>query len=242
MFAAIVAMAAIMLLVALAGELVLIPSDVVREVDAVWLERGVALLHDRPRLVDLARAWSTLSGPWFVHPIVLLVGVCLLLSGRVRPRALLTFVIGIVGLALGALCKEIVERPRPLPEEPIVHYSSWSFPSGHATNIALGSVLLIVLLWSVRTAWIRWASTVLVLLGAVLTCLDRIALGVHYVSDVAAGLALGTAMALAGLTILLPDGVGAEDGDDTLQMRWWRPRATQKRPKAASPRATSVNR
>ena len=207
--ASIVTMAAIMALIALVGERLLIPSTAVRKVDAVGMDLGAQLLRDRPRLVDLARVWSTLSGPWFVHPVVLLVGVGLLRRGCVRPRALLTFVVGLIGLVLGAVCKEIVERPRPLPEEPIVHYSSWSFPSGHATNIALGSVLLIVLLWSVRTAWIRWVSTLLVLLGAALTCLDRIALGVHYVSDVAAGLAMGTAMALAGLAILLPDGVGA---------------------------------
>ena len=73
--ASIVTMAAIMALIALVGERLLIPSTAVRKVDAVGMDLGAQLLRDRPRLVDLARIWSTLSGPWFVHPVVLLVGI-----------------------------------------------------------------------------------------------------------------------------------------------------------------------
>lgn len=204
---AIVAMAGIMLLVALVGHYVLIPSETVNQVDAAGVHHGTGLLDDRPWLVEVARVWSAASGPWFVHPVVLLVGIVLLRAGRVRPTALLTVVIAVIGMILGAVCKEIIARPRPLPENPIVDYSSWSYPSGHATNVALASVLLIALLWSVRTAWVRWSGIVLVILVAALTCADRLVLGVHYVSDVAAGLVLGTTMALAGLAILLPGGV-----------------------------------
>ena len=91
------------------------------------------------------------------------------------------------------------------PDEAVVVYGSWSFPSGHANNAALGAILLVTLLALVRTAWIRWGATALVVVGALLTAADRIVLGVHYVTDVTAGMALGALMALVGLGVLRPD-------------------------------------
>ena len=57
----------------------------------------------------------------------------------------------------------------------------------------------IAVLTLVATVWIRWGATLLVVVATALTAADRIVLGVHYVSDVAAGLVLGSALALVGL-------------------------------------------
>lgn len=196
------AMTVVMLLVAALGERVLIPSSWVHGVDEGGVARGTGLLADIPWLESAALVWSDLTRPALVHAGVLVVALVLLARRRVRPPALLTALIGVVGWGLGAMCKEIVERPRPA--EAVVEYSSWSYPSGHSTSIALGAVLLIVLLQSVRAAWVRWGATVAALAVAALTAADRIVLGVHYPSDVLAGLALGSVMALVGLAILKP--------------------------------------
>lgn len=196
---ALAAMTAVMLLVAALGEWVLIPSSVVHELDEGGVARGVGLFTAVPWLESAALLWSDLTQPWVVHTLVLLVALLLLARGRVSPRALLVVPIGLVGWALEVVCKRVVERPRPA--ETVVEVGSWSYPSGHATNVALGAVLLIALVSSVRVAWIRWGTTVMALIGVALTAADRVVLGVHHPSDVLAGLVLGTVMALVGLRV-----------------------------------------
>lgn len=199
--AALVAMVATMLLVAALGVWVLIPSGWVRSVDEGGVARGTGVFTDHPWLVDPAHWWAMLSGPWFVHPLVLVLGLLLAARRRITVRtALITFSIGVVGWALGAVCKEIVERPRP--DGALVTLGSWSYPSGHATNIALGAVLVMSLVRAVRTVWIRWSATMLALLGTALTAADRVLLGVHYISDVVAGLTLGSLVAVIALACL----------------------------------------
>lgn len=191
------AMSLAMLVVAALGRWVLIPADWARALDEGGVAAGTDLVLSAPWLGDVARAWSALSGPWVVHPLVVVVAVTLWVRGRVGRSVLVVPAIGLVGWALGAVCKEIVQRARP--EDAVVSYGSWSYPSGHATNAALGAVLLIALLTLVATVWIRWSATLLVVVATALTAADRIVLGVHYVSDVAAGLVLGSALALVGL-------------------------------------------
>ena len=195
-------MAVVMLLTAALGRWFILPSPSVRDLDEGGVARATGLLAEHPGLQDAAVVWSGLSGPWFVHPVVLGVALLLLAQGRVSARALLVVPIGLLGWGLGVMGKQLVERPRPT--EAVVEVSSWSYPSGHATNIALGAVLLIALLGAVRTTWVRWGARALVLVAVTLTAADRIVLGVHYPTDVLAGLVMGAAMALVGLTILRP--------------------------------------
>lgn len=199
---ALAAMTAVMLIVAAVGEWVLLRSSSVREMDEGVVARATGLLAEIPGLQDAAVLWAALSGPWVVHPLVLVVALLLLARRRVTPRALLVVPIGLAGWGLGAVGKEIVDRPRP--HDAIVEVGSWSYPSGHATNVALGAVLLIALVAAARSAWVRWGTTVLALAGVVLTATDRLVLGVHHPSDVLAGLVLGTVMALLALAILQP--------------------------------------
>lgn len=58
-----------------------------------------------------------------------------------------------------------------------------SFPSGHATR----AVMLAVIAIAIGPAWLAWTLAV----WAPLVCLARIALGVHYLSDIFAGAVLG---------------------------------------------------
>lgn len=199
---AVATMVGVMLLVAALGEWLLIPAAWVRDLDEGGVARATGLLAEVPWLEEAAVVWSDLTTPVLVHAGVLVVALALLTRGRVTARALLVAPIGLGGWGLGAACKELVQRPRPA--EAVVELSSWSYPSGHSTNIALGTVLLIALLRVVRTAWIRWGATTAALVVVVLTAADRLVLGVHHPSDVAAGLVLGTAMALIGLTALHP--------------------------------------
>ena len=107
------------------------------------------------------------------------------------------FGIGLLA-ALVLAIKFLVRRRRPEGEWGSIYRNTdpHSFPSGHAARAfliavvgsALGPVWLGILLWI-------WAP---------LVSLARVAMGVHYVSDVVAGAALGIVVAVIGLQIYAP--------------------------------------
>ena len=88
--------------------------------------------------------------------------------------------------------KAAVDRPRP--PGPIVSASGSSFPSGHAAHSVLYVWLAVTIVMRLRPGMARGAA--LVAAGIALTALvglSRVYLGVHYLSDVSAGWALGAA-------------------------------------------------
>lgn len=106
---------------------------------------------------------------------------------------------GIGGLAvLVLIIKFSVKRRRPEGEWGLLYRSTdpHSFPSGHAARAFLLAVLvtglgpagLAILLWV-------WAP---------LVSLSRVAMGVHYISDILAGMFLGILVGLVGLRIYEP--------------------------------------
>jgi membrane-associated phospholipid phosphatase len=110
-----------------------------------------------------------------------------LLTRRRFRLALWTVVATAGGALLGLLLKLAVGRARPVLDEPVAYAAGLSFPSGHALNSVVGvGVLLLVLgpLLSARARRLAWAAGVLVVL---VIGFDRVALGVHYLSDVVAG-------------------------------------------------------
>jgi undecaprenyl-diphosphatase len=99
-----------------------------------------------------------------------------------------------LGLAVAKAISEVVDRARPFVADPngvhlfSGHAADPGFPSDHAT--AAFAVAVAILLR--RRGW----GIVALALAAVLS-VGRVALGVHYPSDVIAGAALGSAAALA---------------------------------------------
>jgi undecaprenyl-diphosphatase len=105
------------------------------------------------------------------------------------------FILGILITALLVFAiKFTVRRRRPEGEWGQVYRKTdpHSFPSGHAARAALLAVLAIGL----GPAWLGVALAI----WAPLVMLARVAMGVHYLSDVLAGALLGV---LVGLAILL---------------------------------------
>ncbi|MGY1644460.1 phosphatase PAP2 family protein [Geodermatophilus sp. SYSU D00703] len=98
---------------------------------------------------------------------------------------------------LTVLLKELVGRVRPAFEDGGLSYGGLSFPSGHSSGIATLVTVALVLSWPRLSARARrWAVTggaaLVVLVG-----LTRMWLGVHFLSDVVGGWALGVAWTLA---------------------------------------------
>ena len=86
--------------------------------------------------------------------------------------------------------KELVGRERPAGDR-LVRGRGYSFPSGHplATAASWGMLPLVVALYTRRRV-VWWAVAIGVWTLAVLVAVSRVWLGVHWTSDVVAGLAL----------------------------------------------------
>ncbi|HEY8882345.1 MAG TPA: phosphatase PAP2 family protein [Dermatophilaceae bacterium] len=137
------------------------------------------------------------SGSALAWQIVLAVVVVWLLWRRL-PRLALFVVITAGGSSLlNGVVKTSVHRLRPVLTHPVAHESGLSFPSGHAQAAIVGySVLLLVFLPILHGAW-RRVAVVLAVLMVLAIGFSRIALGVHYVSDVVGGYVLGAAWVAA---------------------------------------------
>ena len=137
------------------------------------------------------------SGSALAWQIVLAVVVVWLLWRRL-PRLALFVVITAAGSSLlNSVVKTSVHRLRPVLTHPVAHESGLSFPSGHAQAAVVGyAVLLLVFLPILHGAWRRVAVAVAVLMVLAIG-FSRIALGVHYVSDVVGGYVLGAAWVAA---------------------------------------------
>lgn len=155
---------------------------------AAGLNRAVS---GSPLLVGVLSAVTDLGGTGVAVLLLTLATVFLVIR---RQRQLAAFV-ATAGLGLAVLVpvtKALVDRARPVVESPVVDTpSNASFPSGHAmTSLVTYGVLVLVALPAVRRRarpWLVAAAALLVVAVGV----TRLALGVHFVSDVLAGWALG---------------------------------------------------
>ncbi len=139
----------------------------------------------------LAAFFAHSGDSWFWMAGLIL--IWLVSSGEWRYKAVI-LAVGVVGLAALVLAiKFTVRRQRPPGEWGAIYRNTdpHSFPSGHAARAAMLAVLAIGL----GPAWFGW----LVGLWAPLVSLARITTGMHYLSDVLAGIILGI---LAGLFLL----------------------------------------
>ncbi|MBX9613800.1 MAG: phosphatase PAP2 family protein [Burkholderiales bacterium] len=102
--------------------------------------------------------------------------------------ALLLAGVMLSGLALSTTCKQWVGRPRPQLVTPLDHVTSLSFPSGHALNSTLFYMAVAVMLAPLlRARAMRWAVYAVAIGLSLATGVSRVALGVHYPTDVIAG-------------------------------------------------------
>jgi undecaprenyl-diphosphatase len=143
-------------------------------------------------LVVVLSAITNLGGRAITVWLVVIGIISLLIRGQRRLAAYLV-VTGVGALMLDPALKLIVGRLRPVVDVPVASAPGNSFPSGHAlgTTVAYGALLLIflpVLSRRLRTVAIWGFASIVVLVD-----FTRVALGVHYISDVLAGTLLGLA-------------------------------------------------
>ena len=158
--------------------------------------------HRPAIVVSAARIVSQLGGPAVLALIAITAGLLLWRRGLPIAAAVApAFALG-VAATLADLVKKLVDRGRPPVSFRLAAETEASFPSGHATNSAamfltLGLVMAVFVFRRplARVAIFAGTGLLVAAIGA-----SRLVLGVHWPTDVLAGLALGATVAL-GVTI-----------------------------------------
>lgn len=148
-----------------------------------------------PLLDPIALEITFLGTATVVIALVAVSGMFLWLSQH-RYSALLLLISTTGGIVLNSLLKVGYSRPRPQVVEWGTHAVTWSFPSGHAMSAAVvyGTVAYLAARLQRRHLY-RVLTLVAAAVLIVLIAASRLYLGVHYPSDVAAGIIIGLAWA-----------------------------------------------
>lgn len=161
-----------------------------QSMDLAIMHSMAELRTGEPALVEVAAALTLLGGAAVTLPLAALAALVLLLRRQsVRACLLVATVLG--ERALVHALKEWVGRARPLDGE--FDVGSMAFPSGHAAN-SMTVYLAIAMLAAPATH--RRPLVVTAILLSVAIGLTRVFLGVHWLSDVIGGWALGLATIL----------------------------------------------
>ncbi len=171
------------------------PLTVLDESAARRLHRLV-VHHDL--VVSAMRAISFTGKPIFLSVIVGLPALWLWRNGA-QKLALFLAVASIGGGIVDTLVKLAVGRSRPAIDDPIATAFGKSFPSGHSmSSLICYGALLLVFLPLIAPRWRRVAISAtagwIALVG-----FSRLALGVHFISDVLGGYVLGAAWLLGSV-------------------------------------------
>ena len=102
-------------------------------------------------------------------------------------------VTGLGALALDPTIKLLVGRLRPVVPTPVATAPGNSLPSGHALDSAVFYGVMLLVFLPIIPRRLRQLVIALVIMLVVMIGVSRVALGVHYPSDVAGGWLLGVA-------------------------------------------------
>jgi undecaprenyl-diphosphatase len=155
---------------------------------------------------------TTIGGTTVVGALGLVVAVTLMFKHRWRSAAIMILGLGSAGMVTGVL-KEFFMRARPL-NALVTGLTDASFPSGHAATAAAFFVIIgYLLVRRIKSVIVRELVIVACVLATIAVGLSRVALNVHWASDVIGGWSLGIFMATASIllvryvtVLLLPKG------------------------------------
>jgi undecaprenyl-diphosphatase len=149
-----------------------------------------------PRLTGMAVDLTALGSVTLVA-LISTVTLCVLLLLKDWMGALQLVAASVGAGILTGTIKNFIDRPRPEVVTQLVQVSGFSYPSGHSLGAAALYLTVAILACrhlqrtGHRIAILAMTAAIILLVGT-----SRIYLGVHYPSDVASGISLGTAWAL----------------------------------------------
>jgi undecaprenyl-diphosphatase len=141
---------------------------------------------------SILRDFTQLGGAVVLVPITVVVAIVAV--WRYRSAAVVAFLLFVVGgqFAVADLIKWIVDRTRPNIDR-LTGFSGPSFPSGHAVAAAATFAAFALLAGMSRSSRVKATLAAVAVALAVGIASTRVFLGVHWLTDVLAGLLLGWA-------------------------------------------------
>lgn len=85
----------------------------------------------------------------------------------------------------------IVQRPRPDVERLLDSPVNSSFPSGHVAAATVYAAMVIVVFWHTRALWVRALAVLIAVAPPLIVAWARMYQGMHFLTDVIAGMVLG---------------------------------------------------
>jgi undecaprenyl-diphosphatase len=156
---------------------------------------AIRIKDEESRFKPVASFFAHSGDSWFIEMALLV----LWLLTIDKPHQLTAYMAGAVAilaiLVIGI--KFLIRRPRPEGEWGAIYRNTdpHSFPSGHAARVAMLSMLAFAFELPIL-------GIVMVIWG-LMVCLGRIWMGVHYLSDIVAGILLGILFGW-GMTMMAP--------------------------------------
>src|SRR6202166_1163829 len=161
-------------------------------------------LHVRatPLVTNAMAAVSFLGAPTTLT-IVAVAGSLLLLYRRRHSEAATLSNVALGGNFLNFCLKHLIQRGRPVFDDPIFSLPTYSFPSGHAmaSTVCYG-LLAIHTSVNARQRYTVYVAIAAAVFMVALVSFSRIYLGLHYLSDVMGGIAEGIAWLALSFTVL----------------------------------------
>lgn len=174
---------AIIGLLGFAGLTVAVASHLTDGIDKPWLAFAVAAG------AGLDGLWNALStfGNYPMIPIAIAFVLWLMWTKERREALVVVIILVVVSIAT-ELVKGGVARPRPLGSAPAILGLIYSYPSGHSLEDVMILGMIAVRLWrSGQARWLKIGFAALVLVESILVGFARLALQVHYPTDILAG-------------------------------------------------------
>lgn len=151
------------------------------------------------------RFWEVVSyavGPVPMSVLGVVMTVSALVLRNLRAALVLAFACGPLNEFVTAVAKALVNRPRP--PSMLVAAPSTSFPSGHALEAMAALLAVLCFFFPMLHRMARGIAVAVVTVVLVTVGIARVALNVHYPSDVLAGWSLGYLYFLLCLLIFRP--------------------------------------
>jgi len=171
------------------AEMVHTKSASLQKIDVRWHDWAV---KERNRgATSFFTVMTMIGGPAGVIAIAAVVTIALLITKRFRWAIYVAINVGI-GSLIDAELKRYFARARPDVAEMLRRASGYSFPSGHAMGSTILFATLSYLAIRALPRW-RWKSAALAVGSTFIisVALSRVYLGVHWISDVGAGIIIG---------------------------------------------------
>ena len=136
----------------------------------------------------------------FILVVVALIISAIFYSKKSKKQGILLATTTLITGGLILILKEIIQRPRPTFS--LIQETGFAFPSGHAT---MATVFFGIIAYMILVKVKHPVTKILTMFSAIsiitIISLTRIYLGVHWFSDVVAGIILGGAIAITSISI-----------------------------------------